>query len=58
MAAVFLVKLDISILILPALIWDKEKKLTQIFIFTFHFVALKAFIKPFEVRQRFVKIKV
>ena len=58
MAAVFLAKLDISILTLPALILDKEKKLTQIFIFTLHCVALKAFIKPFEVPQRFVKIKV
>ena len=44
---------------------DKEKKLTQIFIFTLlcgatkdFMKALKAFIKPFEVSQRSVKIKI
>ena len=50
MAAVFLAKLDISILILPALILDKEKKLTQMFILTLHCVALKAFIKPVKIK--------
>ena len=44
---------------------DKEKKLTEIFIFTLlcgaskgFMNALKTFIKPFEARQRSVKIKI
>ena len=52
-------------LTLPAPIPDKEKKLTQIFIFTLlcgaskgFMKALKAFIKPFEAPQRRVKIKI
>ena len=49
----------------PVAIPDKEKKLTSIFIFTLlcgaskgFIKALKAFIKPFEVPQRSVKIKI
>ena len=49
----------------PVPIPDKEKKLTSIFIFTLlcgaskgFMKALKAFIKPFEVPQRSVKIKI
>ena len=56
------------LLIYPVAIPDKEKKLTSIFIFTLlcgaskgfmkALKALKAFIKPFEVPQRSVKIKI
>ena len=53
------------LLIYPVAIPDKEKKLTSIFIFTLlcgaskgFMKALKAFIKPFEVPQRSVKIKI
>ena len=49
----------------PVPIPDKEKKLTSIFIFTLlcgaskgFIKVLKAFIKPFEVPQRSVKIKI
>ena len=49
----------------PVSIPDKEKKLTSIFIFTLlcgvskgFIKVLKAFIKPFEVPQRSVKIKI
>ena len=51
--------------VLPAPIPDKEKKLTQILIFTLlcgaskgFMKALKAFIKPFEAPKRSVKIKI
>ena len=53
------------LLIYPVAIPDKEKKITSIFIFTLlcgaskvFIKALKAFIKPFEVPQRSVKIKI
>ena len=49
----------------PVPVPDKEKKLTSIFIFTLlcgaskgFIKVLKAFIKPFEVPQRSVKIKI
>ena len=49
----------------PVPIPDKEKKLTSIFIFTLlcgaskgFIKVLNAFIKPFEVPQRSVKIKI
>ena len=52
-------------LTLPTPIPDKEKKLTQIFIFTLlcgaskgFMKAFKAFIKPFEAPQRSVKMKI
>ena len=56
---------SLIILIFPALIADKEKKLTYVFIFTFLCGAsedfmkpFKVFIKPFEVPQRSVKINI
>ena len=52
-------------LTLPVPISDKEKKLSQIFIFTLlcdtskgFMKALKTFIKPFEAPQRSVKVKI
>ena len=52
------------LLTLPVSIPDEEKKLNEIFIVTLcgsskgFMKALKAFIKPFEVPQRSLKIKI
>ena len=47
-----------SLLNLPVPFPDKEKKLTQIFIFTLFCGASKGFIKPFETSRKKLKIKI